>query len=533
MASPQHLFGSLLAALLFLVLPENLQLSHGTMVSSTSRSGASTTMRMHRTQAQHKMSMALMTRRMSVKAALKKIPAEPKLVSLLEGALAAQASAGRSQAAASAGAASANKAEEMLNEMLQETQAKYDLELQKCCEYDKTQSRLIEESRQDISMFNGEAAEARKEILEAQDLIRLCEIKLPELDDSLRNHGLQCKEDRGELEGMLKIVQGDLNAMSNILQMTDCKKVLLLQRCEDEEAGCSYVTVQDDAWRSSVNMIQSTETREMLAHSLHQLYGEEEDSTTTTDAPATSWIPNVSARMTAPRSGPCKAPTPTDKRSGKCTMNDSPNCDKMQERFEYIEAGIQDKRDELMSQIAKLETDCTAVKANLDAQMSDSETRLKDQQTMLAGSTKKQNGAEEQSRLKTLELNDLNADYATMTGSCHTSYATLEGEECGLKKIRGELAKMSGTVNAFFQDCVVSEWLPGDCSATCGGGVMKMVRSVVTPPKLGAPCPLLAAQKTCNEHKCPNIARCMTGQVGAAVLPSAAAVSWNACVRHK
>ncbi len=43
-----------------------------------------------------------------------------------------------------------------------------------------------------------------------------------------------------------------------------------------------------------------------------------------------------------------------------------------------------------------------------------------------------------------------------------------EGAEtlCGIKTIRQELYQMNG-VNPFMQDCVVSEWMPGECSAEC------------------------------------------------------------------
>jgi uncharacterized protein YegL len=493
----QQLFGGLLTVLLLVVA--RLHPGHGATVTLTSGAGMEVR-KLQRTQVQHKMSMAMLTRKMSVKSAMTRISAGEKAVSLLEGAL--QSSADRSQSATGTG--KKNKAEEMLNEMIEEVQSKYDMELQKCCDYDKSQSALIEEARQDISMFNGEAAEARKDVLESQDQIQICEIKLPELDDALGSHQSQCREDKAELQGMLKLIQADLSVMSNILQMTSCKKTLLLQRCYDSTSGCSYVDIADDAWRSSVNMIQSASTRQMLSDGVYEAasFGSDQDPPTTTEMP-TTWSPNVIKKSTMPRSGPCKAPSPTEKGAGKCSMDDNPNCEKMVERFMYIEAGIQDKEADLMEQISTLEGDCEKTKLNLDSQISDFETQIKDQQTMLAGATKKQNNAEEQSRLKSDELKDLNKDYAQMTDECHANYKTMEGEECGLKKIRGELAKMSGTANAFFQDCVVSEWLPGDCSASCGGGVLLLQRTVVTPPKLGAPCPLLKAQKECNDHKCP------------------------------
>merc|ERR1719389_826179 len=115
-----------------------------------------------------------------------------------------------------------DKAKNMLNEMIEEVQAKYDLELQNCCNYDEMQSMLIEEARQDISMFNAIAAEARQEVLEANGVIHVCETKLPELNDALTIHNRECKEEIAELEAQLAIIMADLDVMATILGMTEC-----------------------------------------------------------------------------------------------------------------------------------------------------------------------------------------------------------------------------------------------------------------------------------------------------------------------
>jgi flagellar biosynthesis chaperone FliJ len=287
--------------------------------------------------------------------------------------------------------------------------------------------------------------------------------------------------------------------MDTILGMTDCDKKLFLLRCEDSCSGKSFVSFGQDTLHKAMTSLRSDGARQVLSDSLTEAY---EDGNMTNFT--TTWAPVTIPEMTVTRTGPCKEPVAEDKRTGKCSMNSNPNCDKMQEKFKYIQAGIEEKRDELQDELAKLRADCESTRMNLEAQISDFETKLKDAQTALAGATKKQNNAEGQSRLKNTELKALLADYARMTTTCHTNYETYEGEECGLKKIRGELYKMQGQDNpAFFQDCVVSEWLPGECSASCAGGVMKMTRTIVTHPVGGATCPLLVAQKPCNEHKCP------------------------------
>jgi len=467
---------------------------------------------------EHVKSLARITETMTVTSALqvlqKKSWAAPELVTLVQEALrqghkaktqadgmSANLRAGGGSTPAT-GYSGVDKAKKMLNEMIEEVQSKYDLELQTCCNYDESQSAIIEETRQDISMYNAIAAEARGEVLEASDQIHICETKLPELSDALSSHNKECKEEIAALEAQLAIVMADISVMDTILGMTKCDKSLFLLRCEDACTGASFVSFGHEGMHKAAMGLKSTGVRDLLTDSLAEAYGDDSENATLNFT--TTWAPVTIPEMTLTRTGPCKAPVAEDKRTGKCSMNSNPNCPKMQEKFKYIQSGIEDKRDELQEQLAKLKKDCETVRLNLEAQISDFESKLKEAQVALAAGTKKINNAEAQSRLKNTELKVLLADYARMTKTCHTNYETYEGEECGLKKIRGELYKMQGQNNpAFFQDCVVSGWLPGECSATCAGGVMKLTRSIVTKPVGGASCPLLEAQKPCNEHKCP------------------------------
>merc|ERR1719265_2631587 len=131
--------------------------------------------------------------------------------------------------------------------------------------------------------------------------------------------------------------------------------------------------------------------------------------------------------------------------------------------------------------------------------------KLKASQTSLAAAIKCENEASENSRLKGIELTDLTDDYAAMTKTCHSNYQTLESEDCGLKKIRGEVVKLESADNpAFFQDCVVSDWVAGECSTSCGGGTRPMTREITTAASAGgAGCPVITAVEECNKEQCP------------------------------
>jgi hypothetical protein len=466
-------------------------------------------LRLHERSLEHGKALASLRSNITLSSALQilseKSTGKPAVMALVQLALHGKASAKRSSSQLRAGSTPAtgysgvDKAKNMLNEMIEEVQEKYDLELQKCCEYDELQSYLMEEARQDISMFNAEAAEARMQVLEAQAHIQVCETKLPELNDALEVHNTQCAEEIASLRAQLKIVTEDLSVMKTILGMTDCDKSLFLLSCKDECTGESLVSFGHDSLHAAASKLQSSAARQLLNEELVEAYHSGNVTNNLTEVETT-----LEPKMTVMRSGPCKQPVAADKRTGKCSMNSNPNCAKMQEKFLYISAGIEDKRDELKDQLQKLETECRLAKENFEGQISDFETQLKDQQTALAAATKKQSNAEGQSRLKNKELITLQTGYAKMTTTCHTNYATLEGEQCGLEKIRGELYKMQGQNNpAFFQDCVVSEWLPDECSASCAGGIMQMTRKITTHPVGGSKCPVLVAQKPCNVFKCP------------------------------
>jgi hypothetical protein len=488
---------------------------------ASSSAAEATNLRMHEREREHQKALAVLMSNMTLTSALQmlgtKASAPPQLLALVQDVLQGSSrrvgkAGGLQQSTMShlraggksnpTGYSGVDKAKAMLNQMIEEVQTKYDLELQNCCSYDETQSMLIEEARQDISRFNAEAAEARAECLDAGSVINTCDRRLPELTEALATHNKECQDEITSLRAQLKIAISDLTVMDKILGMTNCDKSLFLLRCEDECTGESLVKFGHDTLHSVASSLQSSAVRQLLNQSLVEAYGSADGYTPGINL--TTWKPQIHSKMTGPRSGPCKNPKPLDKRTGKCSMNSNPDCSKMQEKFKYIQAGVEDKRDELQEQISKLETDCKHVEANLQAQISDFESKLKDAQTYLAMGTKKQNNAEGQSRLKSAEQKSLNTDYARMTATCHRNYATLEGETCGLRKIRGELYKMQGQNNpAFFQDCVVSEWKAEECSASCGGGTMRLARTVVTHPVGGAACPVLAASKPCNEERCP------------------------------
>ncbi|CEM04780.1 unnamed protein product [Vitrella brassicaformis CCMP3155] len=98
------------------------------------------------------------------------------------------------------------------------------------------------------------------------------------------------------------------------------------------------------------------------------------------------------------------------------------------------------------------------------------------------------------------------AERAEKAEECREAQEKAETSMCGMIKIRGEIAIMANTTE-LIQDCEVSNWQYGECSASCGdhGGLQNITRSVVSEatPKLGTPCPPLNAVMVCSRRPCP------------------------------
>merc|ERR1719454_926928 len=198
------------------------------------------------------------------------------------------------------------------------------------------------------------------------------------------------------------------------------------------------------------------------------------------------------------------APSAADKRAAKCTIKQSPQCYKLQERFLLIQGGIEDERDELLEEISMLEQFCEETKKTLETQIANDENLLSESQTKLAKATEKEANAGEIARQTAIKNAQLNADLLKQMKTCSTNYIGFETEICALKKIRGELYKLKGDgSSAFFQDCAVSKWDPEECTKKCSGGEQKLTRSVLTHPDGGSKCLPLAAMRSCNNQPCP------------------------------
>jgi hypothetical protein len=301
---------------------------------------------------EHKRSMATIMGNMTLDSALNAVrvggSASPELVSLVQ----SLSSKGKHLRAKTLGV---DKARDMLNSMLKEVQDKYEIESQKCCTYHEKQTTLIEQCRQDISDYNAEAAEARKEIMEAQAEVDMCKKKLPETKDALKTHEEQCKDEEKSLRDQIAVLAADIEIMGKILEMTQCSKSMFLLKCEDECSGESYTTLDQDELHTAMMQLQANASRQLLDDTLSELDNDGFANTTKN-------VLNMSTPVTIARRTPCKRPKYTDKRTSKCSIKSTPQCENLQEKFLLIQTGVIDKHDSLMSDLKHLLEKCSEMK---------------------------------------------------------------------------------------------------------------------------------------------------------------------------
>jgi len=416
-----------------------------------------------------------------------------------------------------------NAAKTKLNEMIHETQVKLDLELIRCSTFERTQLALLEKLRQDISTFDAAAAAAASEMLRAQAEISIYQQKLPATELQLTQLLSGCKKSKLELEHQLLIVKADINVMQKVMEMTQCNsRTLLLLACRDPVSGKKYTHIGDDELRRHISQLQHPAAQELLQNGIEDdndypsdeeemrnippafvQEGEEtemdtEEESEDTDSEDEGQFPGMMTTL-APNA---TVPPAKRKQRSKCSIAGSPACPALRERFMDIATGIEDKRDELETELRELEKRCKEGKASLDAQIALYQQTLKKEETALAQATSEKTTNEEQSRLTNIEYNTATKEYNQMMAQCKVNIATFRSEKCGLSKIRGELYKLS-KITVFIQDCEVSDWKASECSATCGGGTQILTRTITVQPASGAACANLQAAQSCSEDACP------------------------------
>mmetsp|Transcript_49131 Transcript_49131/g.107039 ORF Transcript_49131/g.107039 Transcript_49131/m.107039 type:complete len:803 (-) Transcript_49131:29-2437(-) len=188
----------------------------------------------------------------------------------------------------------------------------------------------------------------------------------------------------------------------------------------------------------------------------------------------------------------------------QCTVHKNPTCGIFEAHLSALVGQMVDSIAAADRDIAKFDAECTNEVDNLNSQIQQAiaQQALGAQKLAQGQADRSQQMAVVQ-ELKVQRRSSVHA-LKQAESTCSESKAELEQRLCAAKKMKAELAKLSSK-STTVTECQVSEWVPGTCTTSCGGGVRQLHRHVVTPPAplaIAAQCPPLLMSEPCNTHLC-------------------------------
>jgi len=486
-----------------------------------------------RSESTHKASMAAMEKSMTVETAANVMDKSKKSTKELSQ-VTSMVRQGKTKLRASPkGYSGIEGARKMLNDMIYDTFLEYDRLISACQSYYYWQCGNMEWCRGQISASNFIAANARNFILDAQGIINRCEEDIPTKSNERNKTKVRTEEQLDTMEQREKVVMADLDVLTTILEMTDCKASGFMQvrRCTDCRTKEVFLEFGDAELQKHIAKLKSKKTLKAMHQTFEDLFAGVQSlqnlefiQTGAKQMPVNKTnFSNPPVPRTEVPQDPCNGetvPAMATKEGASCEFSNSPKCYKLQERFLLIQSGVKDEYEELLDNIANLKEWLDESLNQLQDQIDEDKRSLYTAQADLAAAMQKEATAGENARVTESYHDRLDKDLKYWMGYCSQDYIRLEGEVCALKKIRGELYKIKGGGhNAFFQDCEVSKWEPHTCyrynrgglsEAKCGGGWQYLTRSVLTHAEGGAKCLPFWWYRFCNAGPCP--VDCRLGQ---------------------
>jgi hypothetical protein len=390
-----------------------------------------------------------------------------------------------------------NSATGMINGMLTEVVHKIDERHRVCKKLFAEKCSIMEFSRQDIEELNAEGAGAEANVLFCEgEITRIEEIELPKLDAELKDNRQTCSEKLHSLNTVKNTVESDIQVISDVLNLTDCdfSKSSSLLQCTDCR-GNTTVKFHDQAVEQKLSMIKSESVRHQLRQTLKMIAasGDKKEE------------PEMTG-MTNPCDGIKYDDAGVTPEGGACSIVSNVMCKELFEKFLIVQVGMSEMLAETKEAMQQTSDDCSTFEKNVNAEIAQRNTMLLQHQSELAYAMQTVQRTGLLAGQKKIERENMEKLMLHNRDECSTDLRHLEAEKCQLGKIRSEMFLRLSTNKdkAMFVDCEVEEWMPSECSASCGGGQQTLTREIKTSPMNGGvPCPLLKAVQECNMHKCP------------------------------
>merc|ERR1719375_1366683 len=173
------------------------------------------------------------------------------------------------------GYAGLESARKLLNDMIYEAAMKYDEEIASCTDFYSKKCAALEKGQSDVLAANFIAASSRTLISVAGGIIERMTQEIAATKITLAEHLAQCKKQRRALTNRLEIVLGDIEILTTILQMTDCKSgkaLLQLRRCQNECTKESTIEFAHHALQEKIDALKLKLLKDLLQDTMADLF---------------------------------------------------------------------------------------------------------------------------------------------------------------------------------------------------------------------------------------------------------------------
>jgi len=181
-------------------------------------------------------------------------------------------------------------------------------------------------------------------------------------------------------------------------------------------------------------------------------------------------------------------------------------CSQMYNTVDRVLGEIQDEMTAVRARAAQGRRACSADEALDRREMQQASHRQTDQSQRLAQATAEMSSLGERRQKEDHSRMNFERQYAGAAHSCRLKVHQMLGQMCGLQRIRDHLWLLLGR-QTLPEDCVVSDWVEGTCSKTCGRGFQVLTRQILVEPNQGIRCPPLRMVHSCGEARCPRDCR--------------------------
>lgn len=186
----------------------------------------------------------------------------------------------------------------------------------------------------------------------------------------------------------------------------------------------------------------------------------------------------------------------------KCTSAKVPQCGVILDALGAMVGEVRDQLLRIRKDVAETEAACAKRVDEISALSATAETQYDEAQVNTAKAVEGINEGEETLRQKVIEFTAISSELTEKQAECRAKEIKAANNLCAIRTIRQEVHHNQERY-PMIQDCIVGDWIPGECSKSCGGGMRTVARKVELEADGGAECPPTSMREPCNEHECP------------------------------